>query len=479
MRYLALTLCWLVIGVPYGLTSEMPEDMEAYLQRQGADREEKSLAEWMKEHGQERPENTEQPVDPLGAIPSPPPQPEFEVTPNPPQPTPNDAYTPQPDPFVTEKTQPALGPTMDWSLLINEEARPSPDATPAPQPLPFQPEKTEPALSKIPDGKEQPLAITLVHMLDGPSESIAAAGCPPSEPKPLKDDGIAPDTRASDSEHTAFVPLCPLGETTVRFFVEGKEVWSWDFSPDADAPALRVLRQRTGFSVDNGSPEDRPEVEHRVVASPETETTSAADESEEKNAGFWIGPSLVLISIGLGWHYWRQPTPSTDTATDVIETQSRQLEPTPPTLSPISLALAQVPSGNQSVFLDTVQDQRDLTYALALHHCKSKTVLLVADPENKKTYQRAFSKQDNVTWFNGKPLTGPDLNEALLELGEDIGVVLIEGTPAIAGNRKKDLQKLLAVVNHPVFLIQRRSAGGDLGKHYRISNGEWRTEEEV
>ena len=500
MRYLALTLCWLVMGIPHGLTSEMPEDMEAYLQRQGVDREEKSLAEWIEEHGQERPERTEQPVDPLGSTPTPIPEmPRLSPEPfqpektqpalgptmgwsllanNDAQPSPEATPSPQPAPFQPEETLPALGPTMDWSLL-NDEAQPNPEATPAPQPMPFQPEETQPAPSKIALGKEQPLAITLVHMLDGPSEAIAASGCPPGKPKPLKDDGIAPDTRANDKEHTTFVALCPLGETTVRFFVKDKEVWSLDFTPGSNAPALRVLRQRTGFSVDVGSPTDQSQSEHRVVAPQETEATSAAAEPEEKNAGFWIGLSLVLISVGLGWHYRSHPVPTANTATDAIETQSRPLDPTPPTLSPIPQDLAQEPTGNQWIYLDTAQDQRDMTYALALHHCKSKTVLLVADPENKTTYQRTFSKQNNVTWFSGKPLTGPDLKEALLELGAEIGVVLIEGTPAIAGNSKKDLQKFLALVQHPVFLIQRQSAGGPLGKHYKISHGEWRTEKEA
>jgi hypothetical protein len=441
MRFLALILCGLFGSLSPGLASEMPEDLQAYLQRQGVDREEKTLEQWLQDHGRERPETNEAPVDPLG---------------------------------TTEKVKP------------RPEQAPTPLQKHTAPPAPFLPEITQPAPSLVTLGKGQPLAVTLVHMLDGPAGPMSASGCPPDDPSPLLDDGIAPDTRAKDKEHTAFVPLCPLGETTVRFFVNAEEVWSWDYSAKSqiDAPSLRVLHQSSGFSLDTGAPEDQPHSVHRV-GGPQQELGEDAkqplimNENEEQNAGVWIGLSLMMVSLALGWRHrglFRNPDSETTTESAALKTQARKLHPPPPVLAPIPPKLRQAPLGIQRLAVDNSASQRALTYALALHHSQDKTVLLLADPKNKKTYTQAFSNQDDVTWFNGKPLTGTALIAVLLGLGADIGLVLIEGAPAIAGNNK-DLQKLVGKIQHPVVLIQHPNTMRAQSDHYSLCDGEWRLSE--
>jgi hypothetical protein len=484
MRFLALSFCWFFGGATVSLASEMPEDLAAYLQRQGTDREEKSLEEWLVEHGTERTDELQISVNPLGDQP----------TPLGDQPTPvpqeqGQLPTEQPPPFVPTITTPTAGPNMDWRLFEAEEKKPAPDATPTPQPMPFEPPETEPMPSPVALGKGKPLTVTLVQMLAEPSVKYTIAGCPPADPAPLKNDGVAPDTRADDQEITGIVGLCPLGETQIRFMVDGTEVWVSQFAQanDTEAPSLRILKSQDGFSIDTGGPEKKTHSPQHVVVLPQTEQDEPSAEPltepvpTPNNAVFWVGGIVVLTSIFVAWRYssipsTESPPNSPDTAAEALETRARAFQQPPPTPFPLPTELTQTDPGTHWISVKNATDQRSLTFALALHHCQNKTVFLLANPDNKKSYSRAFLKQNDVTWFNGKPPRVEEIKTALLELEGSIGIVILEGTSAIADRRQKSVQELLDHIQQPVFLIETaaQSLGSTEEQFYSVQEGRWR-----
>jgi hypothetical protein len=469
MRFLVLSFCWCFGGVTFSLASEMPEDLADFLQRQGIDREEKSLEEWLEEHGTERTEELHIAVNPLGEQSTSAPQEQGQ----------------SPVPAITT---PTAGPNMDWRLFEAEVKRPAPDATPPPQPNPFEAPETEPMPSPVALGRGKPLTVTLVQMVPEPSVKYTIAGCRPSDPAPLKNDGIAPDTRADDQEITGIVGLCPVGETQIRFMADGTEVWVSQFAQndDPEGPSLRILRSQDGFSIDNGGPEKKTHSPEHVVVLPQTEQDELFAEplSEpvptSNNGIFWVGGIMVLTLVFVGWRYSAPPTKSLpnspDTAAEALETRARALQHPPPTPFPLPNELTQTDPGTHWISVKNATDQRSLTFALALHHCQTKTVFLLANPENKKTYSRAFSKQNDVTWFNGKPPRVEEIKTALLELDGSIGIVILEGTSAIADRRHKSVQELLRYIQQPVFLVETvaQSSGSTAEQLYSVQKGCWR-----
>lgn len=488
MRFLALFFCWFLGGAPLSLASEMPEDLAAYLERQGEDREDKTLEEWLEEHGTERPEELQNTVNPLGDL-SPPALPEqatAELAPaepgiKGPAPLPSE----QPLPFVPEVTQPAPGPNLDWRLFDEEGTRPSPDATPRPQPTPFEPTGTEPTPSPVALGNSKPLTVTLVQLLAEPSVEYTITGCPPSDPAPLKNDGVSPDTRANDQELTGIVPLCPAGETEIRFLMDGTEVWASEFSQsdETNAPSLRVVKRQTGFSIDSGGPEEKTEPMQQRPVLPQAEQEKPLVESKptHTNSGFWFGALLALLSILVGWRHFSAPTTtplSKNPATTPkgLETQARTLQKPLPTQFLLPAELKHMNPGTHWISVKTSTDQRSLTFALALHHCQNKTVFLLANPENKKTYSRAFSRQNDITWLNGKPPRVEEVKAALLELEDAIGVVILEGSSALSSRQRKAVQALLEHIKQPVFIVETasESSGSPKQQRYSVQDGHWR-----
>ena len=430
-----LTFLLGILCIPLsGAASEMPDDIEAYVEGQERDQESKSLEEWMLEYGEEVPQQPEENPNPMGAgfsSPSPMPDQDNGAT------TPSGQLRPQ-----------------------NEE----------PPPQPQQEDFS---------GKNKPFTLTLVDKTQARDVAYSATACDQDTAQPLRDDGLSPDTRSGDGEYTALLAICPLGATPISLLAGSETIWEDTFAlaENADAPSLRVKRTTDGVFLDDGSPDDLqpspPSQERNNQASSSEPTGQAGSTGPEAVEGssslsgsvpqfVWL---IIGVAIGLTIKMGQRSqseNPSSENTTP-LETPERTPN-TPPQASqhsPKTLELGPhlrgLRKGGHALSVENRPSQRSLSLSLANAYSQSGRVLLIAHPDNQALYPKLIPNESDVIWFRGKAPSMDEIFEAIDQSEAPIELVIVEGSASIRCSRftaRKTLQHMLDTQQPRFLLVQ-------------------------
>jgi hypothetical protein len=403
--------------------NEVPEDLKAYLESQGPDRETKTLEQWLESHGTERPEKGDASQIPF--LPEPPTQP-----------------NPMPELFQSSENKPLVltlvhmmegeAPTYQASGCAGKRTVDLLDDGAPPDTRPGDREYTGFILA-CPLGDTTVRIFTESQLLWSMDFEPKSAADSPSLRVLRLLSGFKLDTGTPEDP--------PQGANAPQ------PVW--------EAPTGEEGLQPTRF-------EDSPV--------PETKQLPAA-----RSSAFWLG---LAIGLGIALLVWLKSAWASN-----VESNFEEVEPWthPPAPQPPEF-LSYPAQGIHRLQVSGREEHRALSQALALEHCQTGTVLLLTHPANRKAHKRFFSQHHDVTWFKGSPPSLKEVLEVLNDLGEEVALVLIESALALKGGKQDPIhaiEALLGQIQQPVILLQRADENppGDAGPLVSLVDNSWSVEE--